>query len=151
MRTYLVVIDETEEAEKALLYAARHAANSDGRLEILAIIPKQDFVAWGSVQATIELEARDHAEDMIKRAIGTLDEESGMKPAIKVKTGDAVTLVRETIAENDQIAALVLGAAANGTPGPLVSYFAGADAGALPCPVFIVPGALSRDDLDRLG
>lgn len=150
MRTYLVVIDETEEAEKALLYAARHAANSDGRVEILAIIPKQDFVAWGSVQATIEDEARDHAKDLVKRAVGTLDEGLGLAPTIKVKHGDAVALVRETIAENDQIAALVLGAAATGVPGPLVAHFAGADAGGLPCPVFIVPGALSPEDIDRL-
>ncbi len=151
MRTYLVVIDETEEAEKALLYAARHAANSDGRVEILAIIPKEDFVAWGSVQATIADEAREHAEDLVKRAVGTLDEESGLRPTIKVKQGDPVALVRETIAENDQIAALVLGAAATGAPGPLITHFAGSDAGGLPCPVFIVPGALSREDLDRLG
>jgi nucleotide-binding universal stress UspA family protein len=150
MRTYLVVIDETEEAEKALLYAARHAASSGGVVEILAIIPKQDFVAWGSVQATIEDEARDHAEELVKRAVGTLDEDLGMKPLIKVKQGDAVTLVRETIAENNQIAALVLGAAASGTPGPLIAHFAGADAGGLACPVFIVPGALSVEDLDRL-
>jgi nucleotide-binding universal stress UspA family protein len=151
MRTYLVVIDETEEAEKALLYAARHAANSDGRVEILAIIPKQDFVAWGSVQATIQDEAREHAEDLVKRAVGTLDEESGLRPAIKVKQGDPVTLIRETIAENDQIAALVLGAAATGAPGPLISHFVGADAGGLPCPVIIVPGGLTREELDRLG
>jgi nucleotide-binding universal stress UspA family protein len=150
MRTYLVVIDETEEAEKALLYAARHAANSGGTVEILAIIPTQDFVAWGAVQATIEDEAREHAEDLVRRATGTLDEDSGIRPAIKVKRGDRVKLVHDTIAENDQIAALVLGAAANGAPGPLVSHFAGADAGGLPCPVFIVPGALTRDDIDRL-
>jgi nucleotide-binding universal stress UspA family protein len=150
MRTYLVVIDETDEAEKALLYAARHAANSAGQVEILAIIPKQDFVAWGAVQATIEDEARDHAEDLVRRATGRLNEDSGIEPVIKVKQGDAVKLIHETIAENDQIAALVLGAAASGVPGPLVSHFAGVDAGGLPCPVFIVPGALSTEDLDRL-
>lgn len=150
MRTYLVVIDETEEAEKALLYAARHAANSNGIVEILAVIPKQDFVAWGSVAATIEEEAREHAEQLVQRATGTLSDDSGMKPKIKVKQGDPIALVRETIAENDQIAALVLGAAETGAPGPLVTHFAGTDAGGLPCPVFIVPGALSREGIDRL-
>lgn len=150
MRTYLVVIDETEESEKALLYAARHASNSGGIVEILAIIPKQDFVAWGAVAATIEQEARENAEQLVQSAIGTLSEETAAKPKIQVKQGDAIQLVRETIAENDQIAALVLGAASSGAPGPLIAHFSGADAGTLPCPVFIVPGALDREELDRI-
>ena len=54
------------------------------------------------------------------------------------------------IAANPEIAALVLGAAASGAPGPLVSHFAGADAGALPVPVMIVPGSLDREAIDRL-
>ena len=51
---------------------------------------------------------------------------------------------------NPEIAALVLGAAASGPPGPLISYFAGPDAGALPVPVMIVPGSLTREAIDRL-
>ena len=47
-------------------------------------------------------------------------------------------------------AALVLGTAREGGPGPLVSHFTGAGAGKLPCPVFIVPGSLSEADIDRL-
>jgi nucleotide-binding universal stress UspA family protein len=151
MRTYLVVIDETEEAETALLYAARHAENSDGTVEILAIIPPQDFVAWGAVQATIEDEARERAENLVKKAIGTLSADTQIEPVITVKQGEPVKLIHETIAENANVAALVLGAASTGAPGPLVNHFAGQDAGGLPCPVFIVPGGLSREDIDRLG
>ena len=49
-------------------------------------------------------------------------------------------MIREMIAANPEIAALVLGAAASGAPGPLVTHFAGAEAGALPVPVMIIPG-----------
>jgi hypothetical protein len=45
---------------------------------------------------------------------------------------------------------LVLGAAASGAPGPLVSHFAGADAGVLAIPLMIIPGSLSREAIDRL-
>jgi nucleotide-binding universal stress UspA family protein len=62
MRTYLVVIDDTPEAEIALRFAARRAAKTGGAVEILVVIPRQDFVAWGGVQATIEDEAREQAE-----------------------------------------------------------------------------------------
>mgnify|MGYP000931703669 CR=1 FL=1 len=72
MRTYLVIIDETEEAEVALRFAARRAAKTKGGLEILVIIPQQEFVAWGGVQATIENEAREHAEAIVRHAIDTL-------------------------------------------------------------------------------
>jgi nucleotide-binding universal stress UspA family protein len=150
MRTYLVIIDETEEAVVALRFAARRAAKTRGAVEILSIIPRQEFVAWGAVQATIEQEARKHAEDVVSQAVELIADESGLKPVINVKQGATISLIREAIAENPDIAAIVLGAARTGAPGPLVSYFAGADAGSLPCPVMIVPGALTPEELDRL-
>ncbi len=150
MRTYLVVVDDTPEAEVALRFAARRAAKTGGAVEILVVIPRQDFVAWGGVQATIEDEAREHAEIVIARALDMLGEENVTKPGITIKTGDAVPMILETIAANPAISTLVLSTAANGTPGPLVTYFAGAGSSALPCPVMIVPGTLSRDSLDRL-
>ena len=150
MRTYLVIIDATEEAEIALRFAARRAAKTKGGLEILVIIPPQEFVAWGAVQATIENEAREHAGEIVRHAIDTLAQESPISPKISVKTGDAVTAIRNALAENPDIGALVLAAAKSGNPGPLVSHFAGADSGTLPCPVMIVPGSLTNDALDRL-
>lgn len=150
MRTYLVVIDETAEAEIALRFAARRAAKTGGTVEILALIPQPEFVAWGAVQATIESEARDHAEEVVRRAVDTLATENAVQPLIRVKQGDPIAAIREALAENPEIGALVLGAAATGNPGPLVSHFAGADAGTLPCPVMVVPGSLSIEALDRL-
>ena len=52
--------------------------------------------------------------------------------------------------EREDVTALILGAAAEGGPGPLVAHFTGAVAGTLPCPVVIVPGRLSDEALDRL-
>lgn len=150
MRTYLVIIDETEEAETALRFAARRAAKTGGGLEVLVLIPPQEFVAWGGVQATIESEAREHAEEVVRHAIETLAQESRMAPVITVRKGDAVAAIRETLAENLEIGALVLGAAKSGNPGPLVNHFTGTDSGALPCPVMIVPGSLTNEALDRL-
>jgi Universal stress protein family len=149
MRTYLVIIDETPEAEIALRFAARRAAKTGGAVEILALIPRQEFVAWGGVQATIELEAIEHAEELVAKAAGSLVDELGAYPVIHVKQGDPVAMIRETLEANSAIGALVLGAAALGAPGPLVTYFAG-DAGTLPCPLMIVPGSLSIEEVDRL-
>lgn len=150
MRTYMVVVDETPEAEVALRFAARRAAKTGGTVRILALIPPTEFVQWGGVQATIEEEARQRAEALVAGAAGTLMNESGVRPAITVKQGEPIATVRKMLDEHDDIAALVLGAAAVGVPGPLVSHFAGAEAGNLPCPIMVIPGSLDKDAIDRL-
>lgn len=150
MRTYLVVVDETEEAAIALRFAARRAAKTGGAVEILSLIPPAEFVQWGGVQATIEEEALLRAEALVAGAAGALIEESGIRPTITVRQGDPIGIVRKILEDNKGIAALVLGAAASGSPGPLVSHFAGADAGKLPCPIMIIPGSLDREAIDRL-
>ncbi len=149
MRTYLVVIDESDEAEIALRFAARRAVKTGGNVEILALIPKPDFVQWGGVMATIEEEARQRAETLVARAAGTLLTESGITPSITIREGDGPREIREMIAANPAIAALVLGAAASGAPGPLVTHFA-ADPGGLTVPLMIIPGSLDKDAIDRL-
>jgi len=68
MRIYLVVIDESPESEIALRFAARRAVKTGGGVEILALMPPAEFVAFGGVQATIEEEARIHAEALVAGA-----------------------------------------------------------------------------------
>lgn len=150
MRTYLVVIDESPEAETALRFAARRAAKTGGSIRILALIPPAEFVQWSGVQATIEDEAVQRAEALVTSAAGTLTSESGIRPAITVRQGDPVGVVRKMLEETDDVAALVLGAAAGGHPGALVSHFAGADAGSMPCPIMVIPGGLDAEAIDRL-
>lgn len=150
MRTYLVVIDESPESEIALRFAARRAVKTGGNVEILALTAAQEFVQWGGVMATIEEENRQRVEALVTRAAGTLFTESGIKPSITVREGDGAKVVREMIAANGEIAALVLGAAASGPPGPLVTHFTGADAGTLSVPVMIIPGSLDVAAIDRL-
>lgn len=150
MRVYLVIMDETDEAATALRFAARRAARTGGQVHLLALVPRQPFVAFGSIQATIEEEARARAEALVTTAAGSLLSEGGQMPAIAVKTGNGEQVVREYLADHGEVSALVLGAAAHGGPGPLVSHFT-ALAGQLPCPVYVIPGGLSEEDLERLG
>jgi nucleotide-binding universal stress UspA family protein len=150
MRTYLVVIDDSPEASIALRFAARRAARTGGGVAVLAIVTPQDFVAFGAVQATIEAEAREHAEELVAAAADAVVQEAGVTPQIMVKSGKPADVVREVINASDEIAALVLATAANGAPGPLVAHFTGQDAGTLPCPVMIVPGGIDLARLDAL-
>ncbi|MFC3174465.1 universal stress protein [Novosphingobium bradum] len=150
MRTYLVIMDETAEAGTALRFASRRAAKTGGDLQLLALVPRQQFVAFGGVQATIEEEARSRAEVLITSLAGNVFSESGKMPAIAVRQGDGVKVVTDYLADHPEVAALVLGAAAEGSPGPLVTWFSGAGIGTLPCPLYIVPASLDESRLDDL-
>ena len=149
MRVYLVVIDESQEAHGALRFAARRAVDTGGAVHILALVPRQQFSAFGGVQATIEEEARDRAEVLASSAAGELMADSGMMPQITVKVGDGKSVINDYLKDHPEVAALVLGAAAEGGPGPLVTHFSDS-AGSLPCPLFVVPGGLSDEEIDRV-
>src|SRR4051812_35775699 len=149
-RTYLVVVDDSAESRVALLFAARRAAKTGGKVEVLGIVEPQDFVQFGGVQAAIEEEQRLRIEGVVSAAIGEILDESGIEANIIIQQGEAVRAVRDYVGERAEVAALVLGAAPNGNPGPLVANFSGNDAGKLPCPVMLIPGTLSEERLEQL-
>jgi nucleotide-binding universal stress UspA family protein len=149
-RTYLVVIDDSPEARTALRFAARRAAKTGGAVEVLAIVPPQDFVQWGGVQAAIEEEQRLRIEASVTAHVGEIVDAAGIKPVIVVEQGEPVTVVRGYVGTRNDIAALVLAAAPAGNPGPVVTNFTGHDAGKLPCIVMIIPGSLSDEQLEQL-
>ena len=150
LRTYLVVIDDSPEAGVALRFAARRAAKTNGRIEVLAVVEPQDFVQWGGVQAAFEEEQRLRIEGIVSSSVGEILDESGVEAAVVVRQGEPVKAVREHVGERQEVAALVLGAAPSGSPGPLVANFTGTDAGKLPCPVMLIPGGLSDERLEQL-
>ena len=149
-RTYLVVVDDSPEARVALRFAARRAAKTSGRMEVLGIVEPQDFVQFGVVQAAMEEEQRLRIEGVVSAAIGEILDESGVEANIVIQQGEAVKAVRDYVGERTEVAALVLGAAPSGNPGPLVANFTGTDAGKLPCPVMLIPGSLSDERLEQL-
>jgi nucleotide-binding universal stress UspA family protein len=149
-RTYLVVVDDSAESRVALRFSARRAAKTGGLVEVLGIVEPQDFVQFGGVQAAIEEEQRLRIEGVVSSAIGEILDESGIDANIIIRQGEVVKTVRDYVAGRDEIAALVLGAAPSGSPGPLVVNFTGNDAGQLPCPVMIIPGSLTDERLEQL-
>ena len=149
-RTYLVVIDDSPEARVALRFAARRAAKTNGRIEVLGVVEPQDFVQFGGVQAAIEEEQRLRIEGIVSASVGEILDEAGVEANVIVRQGEPVRSVRDYIGTREEVAALVLGAAPSGNPGPLVVNFCGSDAGKLPCPVMLIPGSLSDERLEQL-
>ena len=149
-RTYLVVVDDSAESRVALRFAARRASKTSGRIEVLGIVEPQDFVQFGGVQAAIEQEQRLRIEGVVSAGIGDILDESGVEANIIIQQGEVVRTVRDYLEGREDVAALVLGAAPSGSPGPLVVNFTGNDAGKLPCPVMIIPGSLTDERLEQL-
>src|SRR6202008_679004 len=94
-RTYLVVVDDSSEARVALRFAARRAAKTNGRIEVLGIVEPQDFVQWGGVEKAFEEEQRLRIEGVVSAAVGETLDESGVKAQIIVQHGEPVKAVRD--------------------------------------------------------
>jgi nucleotide-binding universal stress UspA family protein len=150
MRTYLVVMDETQECEAALRYAAHRAARTGGTVEILAVVERQEFVQWGGVQAAMEEEARLRIEARVLAASGAVIEDAGIRPSITMEQGPPIRAITEFLKARDGISVLVLAAASDGGPGPLIAHFAGPAVATLPCPLVVVPCQLDEEKLARL-
>ncbi len=149
-RSFLVVVDTTPESRVAMRFAALRAAHVGARVILLHAMPATEFMAWGNVQDLIAAESRAAADALLASVADELFALSGARPGMIVREGEATAAILETVAADPSIRALVLGAAAGGAPGPLVSFFAGERAGALPCLVMIVPGALDDARLAEL-
>jgi len=79
-----------------------------------------------------------------------IEDLGGDKPEQHIREGQAVTVIRELLAEDSTISTLVL---ASGTdpsgPGPLVSALARGKT-EFPIPVTVIPGGLSDEEIDAL-
>ena len=149
-RTYLVIIDETEECRIALRYAAQRAAHVGGALLMLHVIRPPDFVEWGGVQAAMREEGLIKGDALLARVAADAQARSGLEPATLLREGEVSNVVLDMLAEDRSIAMLVLATAAKGAPGPLITFFTGERAAELPCLITIVPGGLTEAELDAL-
>jgi nucleotide-binding universal stress UspA family protein len=150
VRTYLVVVDDTPECRLALRYAARRAVQTGGVLALLHVIRPVEFMPLGGVQDAIEAETREAAETLLGGIAAEIEVASGLTPVQMIRRGQVTAEVLAVLRAETDISLLVLGAAAKGAPGPLVAFFAGEGAGAMPCPVVVVPGGMTEDAIDRL-
>ena len=66
-RKFLVVIDETPECSRALIYAARRAERTSGGLVLLYVIVPTDFQHWVGVENIMRAEAMKEAEETLGR------------------------------------------------------------------------------------
>lgn len=150
-RVFLVVVDDSDEMPVALYYASRRAQRTGGRVALLRVIPRDESHGLASVEALIREEARQEAEQLLQRHAATVSEETGTLPVVFLREGTTSEQLLELLNEDPTISILVLAAGTGQEgPGPLVSFLASKAMGKLRIPVTIVPGNLTREQMDAI-
>jgi nucleotide-binding universal stress UspA family protein len=150
-RKFLVVIDDTPECTRALLFAARRAERTGGGLVLLYVIVPSEFTQWVGVENIMRAEAMEEAEASLGRYADMVRNWSSIEPQLAVREGVRAEEIVKLIEEDEDIAVLVLAAGADKEgPGPLVSALAGKASGTFPVPITIVPGSLDDESISAL-
>ncbi len=150
-RKFLVVIDETEECDRAVTFAAYRVKRTGGTLVLLSIVGDDEFHHWLGVQDILRAEALETAEQLLEQRSKRIAAIGNIKIEKIVREGRKAEQIEALIGEDKDIAILVLAAGTSSEgPGPLVSAFTARGANALPIPVTIIPGSLSDEDIVAL-
>ena len=148
---FLVVVDETDECDRAIYFASRRAVRIGGAVVLLRVIETEDRnQQWLGVADIMRAEAHEEANTALTRYAGRVNGIAGITPQHVIREGDKVEQILALIDEDQDIAILVLAAAIGKEgPGPIVAGLA-KTIGSFPVPIAIVPGHLTDEELDSL-
>ena len=150
MRKFLVVLDDSKECLNAMRFAAMRAKNTQGGVEVLAVIPPDEFNHWIGVGDIMREEARERIHTHFEVFAKWMRDRQGEDPELVIREGEPVTEILAQIQEDSDVGVLVLGAGTDKKgPGPLVTKLS-KSSGTLPVPVTIVPGDLSKEKLEAI-
>ena len=150
MRKFLVVLDDSKECLNAMRFAAMRAAKTGGGVEVLSIIPPEEFNHWIGVGDLMRAEAKERIEVHFVVFAKWMRDRQGVNPSLVIKEGEVVPEILAQISEDPEIGILVLGASTDKKgPGPIVTQLS-KNAGSLPIPITVVPGDLSKERLEAI-
>ena len=150
MRKFLVILDDSRECLNAMRLAAMRASHTGGGVEVLAVIPPDEFNHWIGVGEMMREEARERIEVHYEVFAKWMRDRQGIEPELVIREGTPVDEIMAQIREDEEIGVLVLGAGTDKKgPGPLVTQLT-RNAGGLPIPITVVPGDLSKEKLEAI-
>jgi nucleotide-binding universal stress UspA family protein len=150
MRKFLVVLDDSRECLNAMRFAALRAAHTGGGVQILSIIPPEEFQHWMGVADLMRAEAREQIEAHFEVFAKWMRDKQGVNPELIIREGDPVAEILAQVKDDPSVGVLVLGAGTEKSgPGPLVTQMT-RNSGSLPIPITIVPGDMSKERLESI-
>lgn len=153
IRKFLVVVDETEECDRAVLYATYRAKVTGGAVVMMVCIEPTHFQHWLGVKEIMEAEAQEAAQERLDQFKERVEAIASIPVDCVIREGKVAEQINALIDEDEDIGILVLASAvgAKEGPGPLVSSISQGQSGRpFPIPVTIVPGNLSETDIEAL-
>lgn len=150
MRKFLVVLDDSRECLNAMRFAAMRAAKTGGGVEVLSIIPPDEFNHWIGVGEIMRAEARERIEVHFEVFAKWMRDKQGVDPELVIREGEPITELLAQINDDPDVGVLVLGAGTDKKgPGPLVTALL-RQSGDLPVPMTVVPGEMSKERLEAI-
>ena len=150
MRKFLLILDDSQECLNAMRFAAMRAARTGGGVEVLAVIPPEEFNHWIGVSDIMRSEARERIEVHFEVFAKWMRDRQGIDPELVIREGEPIQEILAQVKDDSEIGVLVLGAGTDKKgPGPLVSQLT-KNAGSPPVPITIVPGDLSKERLESI-
>jgi nucleotide-binding universal stress UspA family protein len=150
-RKYLVVIDDTEECDRAVFWAAKRAGRTKSQIVMLRVIETADRnQQWLGVADIMQAEALEAANVVLNKFATRVKKITGVEPDRVIREGNTSDEIVKLIDEDADIGILVLAAGTGKEgPGPLITNLAKTVA-TFPIPVAIVPGQLNDEDLEAM-
>ena len=150
-RKYLVVIDDTEECDRAVFWAAKRAARTQSQIVMLRVIePGERNQQWLGVADIMKAEQEEAANAALDKYAARIHQVAKITPDRVIREGEPADEMLRLIEEDDDIGILVLAAdSGKEGPGPLVTSVA-KSSGTFPITVAIVPGHLSDEELEAM-
>ena len=150
-RKYMVIIDDTDECERAVHWAAKRVGRTKSQLIMLRVIEtaerNQQWLGVADIMKAEEMEAANKALDKFGEIAHKL---AHRVPERAIREGNTAEEIVKLIEEDTDIGILVLAAGVGKEgPGPLVTSIC-KNGATFPIPVAIVPGHLSDEDLDAM-
>ena len=115
-RKFLVVVDETPECDRAIVYAAKRAARTGGVVTLVFVIAPGDFQHWLGVEDIMRAEAQEEAEAALAKAAERVRSVARTEPETVVREGSKAEAIMDLIETDADIAIMIL-AASTGSEG----------------------------------
>ena len=96
MRKFLVVLDDTRECLNAMRFAALRAAHTGGAVQILSIIPPEEYQHWMGVKDLMRAEARERIEAHFEVFAKWMRDKLGVDPELIIREGDPATEILQS-------------------------------------------------------
>lgn len=150
MRKFLVLLDDSHECLNAMRFAAVRAANSNGGVVILSVIPAEDIQHGFGVAELMRAEARERIEAHYEVFAKWMRSRPKVEPELIIREGDPAEELLRVVAEDPEIGIVAIGLSnEKSSQNPILARLL-RDVSSLPCPITLVPGDMSKERLEAI-